>query len=319
MKVPTPYLLNKFYSYSYEPSYRRHDGTYNAGCPVCKEGKSLGKKKRLFLYPESNTLHCFNCNKTWGALNWIKQVASLDYEEIEDELISGKFSVDVFERNPNYVEKTKKQLPDLPFDSINIFDSIQQKFYEKNYNFKTALNYIKARKLDVAINKSPNLFISLTDYIHKNRICIPFYDTSKNLVFYQSRSVGDVDPKYLGKRGYEKTVFGIDRVDLNIPYLFITEGPIDAMFIKNGISCAGLTLTNHQQTQFMDFPFHKKIWILDNPKFDQSAKDKITELIDMGETVFKWLDSMPYKDFNEMAMFENLIEIDYNNIINNLY
>ena len=77
MRLPETYVLNKFYAYAHDPSYRKHDSTYNAGCPVCKEGKSLGKKKRLFYYPESNTFHCFNCSKTWSAYSWITNVCNL--------------------------------------------------------------------------------------------------------------------------------------------------------------------------------------------------------------------------------------------------
>jgi hypothetical protein len=68
LKIPESYLLNKFYSYSHEPSFKKYEGTYNAGCPVCREGKSLGKKKRLFYYPKTQSFYCFNCNKSWNGL-----------------------------------------------------------------------------------------------------------------------------------------------------------------------------------------------------------------------------------------------------------
>jgi GDP-L-fucose synthase len=61
--------------------------------------------------------------------------------------------------------------------------------------------------LDRAVNRTSNLYISLSDFIHKNRLCIPFYDRNKKVVFYQSRSLDNTNPKYLGKSGYEKTIF----------------------------------------------------------------------------------------------------------------
>lgn len=317
-RLPETYVLNKFYAYSYEPMFRTHDGTYNAGCPVCKEGKSLGKKKRLFYYPESNTFHCFNCSKTWSAYSWVKTVCNITKEELDYEVATNDFSIDVEKKSIFNILK-KKELPDLPYDSINLFDNIQQSFYSKNIDFANALQYIRDRRLETAVNRSPNLFISLTDIIHKNRVCIPFYDRNNKIVFYQTRVVDNSEPRYLGKQGYEKTLFGIERVDNNIPYIFIFEGPIDAMFVKNGVSAAGIVLTDKQEKQLAEFPFHRKIWILDNPKFDETADTKTRELVMKQEKVFKWPLGMSYKDFNQKCIFEELDEISYQVILDNLY
>ena len=319
MRLPETFVLNKFYAYSYDPVFRKHDGTYNAGCPVCKEGKSLGKKKRLFYYPESNTFHCFNCSKTWTAYSWITRVCNLTKEELDSEIISNNFSLDVEKRAIINSGNKKKNIPDLPYDSINLFDDTQRQFYSNNSEFKKALQYIQERKLDTAINKSPNLFISLTDALHKNRICIPFYDFNKKVVFYQTRCLDNSIPRYLGKLGHDKTLFGIERIDPYNPAIFIFEGPIDAMFVKNGIAAAGLNLTETQEKQLASFPFHEKIWVLDNPKLDKTAEEKTREFIKDNKKVFRWKDNMPYKDFNEMAVKENLNEIGYKVILDNLY
>lgn len=318
MRLPETFVLNKFYQFSYDPTYRKHDGTYNAGCPVCKEGKSLGKKKRLFFYPESNTFHCFNCSQTWSAFKWIKDVCHMSKDEIDNEVYTGDFSIDI-NKKLEQISFTKRELPDLPHDSINLFDELQCKFYSNNNDFVSVYEYTRGRRLLSAINRPPNLFVSLTDFVHKNRLCIPFYDRDKNLPFYQTRCVDNSEPRYLGKRGYDKTIFGIDRVDNDIPYIFIFEGPIDAMFVKNGVSAAGLSLSTIQEKQLQEFPLHKIIWVLDNPKFDDAANQKTLELLQDGKKVFKWKDGMSYKDFNLMSMSEDLDEIDYNIIVNNLY
>lgn len=319
MRLPETFVLNKFYAYSHDPVFRKHDGTYNAGCPVCKEGKSLGKKKRLFYYPESNTFHCFNCSKTWTAYSWITRVCNLTKEELDYEISSNDLSLDVGNK-VDFVNITKKKdLPDLPYDSINLFDETQQRYYSDNKDFKKALIYIKERRLHTAINKSPNLFISLTDVIHKNRICIPFYNLNKRIIFYQTRCLDNSIPRYLGKMGYDKTLFGIERIDPYLPVIFIFEGPIDAMFVKNGVSAAGLNLTETQEKQLQGFPFHEKIWVLDNPKFDKTAEEKTKEFVMQKRKVFKWKDGMSYKDFNAMCMFEEIDEIDPKTIIESLY
>jgi hypothetical protein len=305
-------------TYAIEPEFKKHTGQYNAACPVCKEGKSLGRKKRLWYYPKTNTFHCFNCNRTWSALNWVKQITGMSYEEIQYEISTNDFSIDVLKKEDRNFTK-KKNIPDLPYDSINVFDETQQNFYIKNAAFKKALQYVTDRRLKTAVNKSPNLFISLTDSVHANRLCLPFYDRNKKVIFYQTRALDNTEPRYLGKVGYEKTVFGIDRVDVNIPYIFIFEGPIDSMFVKNGVAVAGINLTKTQSIQLAEFPFHKRIWILDNPSYDSTAKDKIKELLKKNETIFSWKVGCGYKDFNEWAIAEDLDEIDLDKIVKNVW
>lgn len=317
-KIPSQYVLNKFLSFSIDPIHRKSDNTYNAGCPVCREGKSLGKKKRLFFYPESNTFHCFNCSKTWSSFTWITQVCGLSKDEMDSEILTNDNFISIDKRLLGVLNQNKKQIPDLPYDSINLFDESQINFYNKNLYFDKALKYIKERRLYCAINKPNNLYISLSDFLHKNRLCIPFYDRNKKIVFYQTRSLDNTNPKYLGKAGHEKTIFNLDKIDINFPYIFIFEGPIDSMFVKNGVAAAGLTLTKTQNIQLSEFPFHKRIWVLDNPIIDESSKNKISELLTRGEKVFRW-NSGSYKDFNEMAMFEELNEISSDFILNSLY
>lgn len=317
-KIPENYVVNKLYSYAHEPVYRRHDNTYNAGCPVCKEGKSLGKKKRLFYYPTSNTFHCFNCSKTWSAYSWILSVCNITKEEMDEEIQQNSSSVDVLKKINLPILKNKN-IPDLPYDSINVFDEIQQSYFTKYKDFYNVLQYVVQRKLHTAINKSPNLFTSLTDKVHKGRLCIPFYDRNNKVLFYQSRSVNGSEPRYMGKYGSDKTIFGIERVDPNIPYIFMFEGPIDAMFVKNGVGLAGLTLGEKQRNQLNEFPFHKKIWVLDNPKFDETASNKIKELVKAGNMVFRWPLGMSHKDFNEMAIADEIDEIPYKVITENIY
>ena len=314
-KVSSNLLLEKFYTYVGNPTYNKFTGIYNGSCPVCREGKSWLKKKRLFHYPDTGTFYCFNCSKSWNSYSWLGEVAGMTKEEIDlhsdsDEVVKKEIFLD---EEPLY----KRSNNSLPHDSINLLDKRQQDFYRSNSTFIKAVEYLKKRKLDLAINKSPSYFISFTDFIHKNRICIPYYDDNK-IVFYQTRSIDGTEPRYLNKIGCDKTLFGIERVDSSIDYIFLFEGPLDASMVKNGVSVAGLTLTEKQQKQLLKFPFHKKIWIIDNPAYDQAAKKNTINLLERGNSVFNWK-NIPYKDFNEWCVKENTSEIPFDVILNNLY
>lgn len=317
MHLPESYVLSKFFSHAGEPTHRKFEDVYNAGCPICREGSSWGSKKRLYYYPTSNSFYCFNCSRSWSALNWICEVSNLSKDEIFSEIRENRTSFDVKNKFETYSNKATKPISDLPHDSINLYNSTQKLFYLKNKNFSNACEYIQKRKLDVAINRSPSLYFSLTDFIHKNRLCIPFYDRNKKIIFYQTRCLDNSQPKYLGKRGSDKSIYGIEKINSDLDYIFIFEGPIDSMFVKNGVSAAGLTLNQFQKKQLNEFSFHKKIWVLDNPMFDETAKLKTKELIEKNCSVFLWKKDMKYKDFNDWAVQENLNEIPYELIVSN--
>jgi hypothetical protein len=316
-QIPSNYLLEKFYTYAGAPSYNKFTKVYCGSCPVCREGKSWLKKKRLFFYPTTNSFYCFNCTKSWNSYTWLYAVTGMTKEEIHAEVRSGDSSRDI-SQEINKKKTFNRQSMLLPHDSINLNELQQRSYYGSNVYVKAALGYIERRKLNTAVNRNPAYYISLTDNFHSNRLCIPYYDTDKKIVFYQTRSLDGTEPRYLNKVGCDKTLFGIERIDPNLDYIFLFEGPIDAMMVKNGVAVAGLTLTESQKRQLAQFPFHQKIWVLDNPKMDKAASDNTKKITIEGEKVFRWLDK-PYKDFNEWAVAENLNEIDYNIIIENLY
>ena len=186
----------------------------------------------------------------------------------------------------------------------------------------------KERRLLTAINKPQSLWFSRNDFVHKNRIIIPFYDNNK-IIFYQSRKLKqnkkDTKPKYLSKIGADKTVFNIDKVNNTLDYMFIFEGPIDSFFVKNGVAVGGISkgrscFTKRQEQQIIQKPFHKRIWLLDNQHCDETAKEKTQSLLSQGEECFIWpKELLKFKDFNDLCIKVNRDEISSRFIIKNSY
>jgi hypothetical protein len=318
LKIPEQYIINKFFQYSGFPVYKPSIRAYNACCPVCKEGHSWGKKKRLFYFPRKEQLYCHNCNKGWSPIGWIKQVCDMSYSEIRAEVLSNtseKLELDINEVSISNVQQKSET---LPRDSINLYDKNQVEYYKSSDVIRKSLHLIKTRLLHKAINKSNALYVSLNDYVHKNRLCIPFYDLSGRIIFYQTRKIlNDDSPKYLSKMHEEKSVYGIQNIDVSFPYIFILEGPIDAMFVKNGVAICGTAMTKTQERQLQQFPTHKIIWCLDNQNLDKTSAEKTQKLVSRGEFVFKWPVDIQYKDFNEYCVAENVYQIDTSLILNN--
>jgi len=309
------YIVTKFYQFAGFPRYNRLAKSYNGCCPTCREGKSWGKKRRLYYIPKKNIIFCHNCGLNLRPVKWIQQVAGMTYVEIMRE--NGTMAVREIDNKDVEFERPITEPDILPKDSINLFDISQINFYKNNPIVVNCLKIIKDRRLDTACNKPSALFVSLNDPVHKNRLTIPFYDLDEKIAHYQSRTVvqqkNKVYPKYLSKQQSEKSLFGINRVREDSKYIFVTEGPIDAFFIKNGVAVAGITeskgdpFTKRQKEQLSSFPLHEIIWVLDNQFVDSASKKKTTYLLNLGYRVFLWPEKFKkIKDINEFCIVKNI-------------
>jgi hypothetical protein len=237
-------------------------------------------------------------------------------------------TVDIDDLNSDNQKIKKQTTYDLPSDCIDLEDEFQISYFKSNKIIQKATELLKSRRLLTAINRPNKFYISLNDYIHANRLIIPFYDENNKIVFYQSRKLLESDnkAKYLSKRNSERTLFNVDKIDENIPYVFVTEGPIDSTFIKNGVALAGIsekgsdTFTSKQKEQIRLFPFHQIIFVLDNQWSDNASKSKTSFLIESGKNVFIWpKEYKKFKDINDVCVSFNMDEFPYKFILKNTY
>ena len=331
LTLPESYVVQKLYQHAGYPKYKKINNVYEAGCPMCMEGHSWGKKRRLYYIVKNHVICCHNCGWYSSPLKWIKHVAQMTSEEIEYELTTGEYQyVEIKVNDVTNTTPLSSISESLPRDSINMFDTQQLRYYKDNQIVKKCLNLIASRRLDTAINKPKALYVSLTDKIHKNRLCFPFYDTKGDITHYQTRAVENKDmqdrPKYLSKLNSQKTIFNFNNINTTSDNIYIFEGPIDSFFVNNGVAVAGIqessqkSLTGAQQQMLATKPLMNKIWVLDNQWVDQASRLKTKNLIESGETVFIWPDNLKqFKDFNDMCMHYTLDAIEENFITKNMY
>jgi hypothetical protein len=328
--LPQDYVVQKFYQYAGFPKYKKLTRVYEASCPICREGKSWGKKKRCYYLTEDNVICCHNCGWFGSPLNWIKQVTGLSVSEIYKEVQNYDIlPVDILKEEIKAVKVIEQQT--LPLDSINLFDESQVEFYKNNRVVRDALELIKSRRLSTAINRPDTIWLSLTDKVHKNRIIIPFYDVNKNIIFYQSRAIYSKDtklrPKYLGKINGERSLYNLHKISPDLDYIFIFEGPIDSFFVKNGTAVAGIQEQSHksfsllQETQISSFRMYTKIWVLDSQWTDRASRIKTEKLLDSGERVFIWPEEIgtKFKEINELCITANRDSLDPDLFIKHSY
>jgi hypothetical protein len=316
-KIPSEYIIQKFYQYAGYPKFKKISNVYEGGCSLCREGNSWGRKRRLYYIVDDDAICCHNCGWYGNPFKWIMTAGQLTAHEIYREIEESDYGyLDI-----DAVEYTKLEVDHLPKDSINLFDKTQIEYFKNNEIIKKAQQYIEDRRLSTAVNRCNDFWISLSDFIHKNRLIIPFYDENNKIIYYQSRGILKDDlkfkPKYLSKTNGDRSVFNYNKIDNDLGHIFIFEGPIDSCFVRNGIAIAGIqensnkSFSKIQEVQINKLMFMDKIWVLDSQWLDNASRLKTKKLIQDNQKVFIWPKSIGqiFKDFNAMAVHYDLNKI----------
>lgn len=322
MVLQEQYIVEQIHENARRVKQMRASRVYNFECPICNEGKSRGKKRRGYYIPEQNTICCHNCHWKSNPIKWIQEVTNKSFYEIKDENSKFYSSAEyIIERSEN-ITKTSS-FSTLPEDSINLYSETEVSYYINNDKVKSVIDYCKKRKLFTARNKPDALYFSLKDKIYKDSLCFPFFNRQNKIDFFQVREMGiPKGSKYRGKLNAEKSIFNVNKIDPNFPYIFMFEGPIDSMFVNNGVALAGVSLTHLQKQMLAEFPFHQKIWVLDNQHIDNTAKDITLKLLEQGQDVFIWPKKYSsFKDLNELCCHYDIdgigAKIILDNVVNN--
>ncbi len=324
IEIPTEFIIEKIYELARNVKPKDTHQIYNFSCPVCNEGKSKNKRRGFYIVKE-NYFYCQNCQKSWSPANWIMEVDHITFKQLVKDASEYDNTLNEVLHKHTITENatTDKQIktPSLPYDCINLSDPVQLQYHHNSKEVQFCLRYIKSRRLDTATNRPRNFYISLTDEIHKNRLCIPFYDASGKIIYYQTRALYDKDAaiaKYFCKKGSDKSLYGMNNISSDLEYIFIFEGPIDSMFCKNGVAACGLSLSRFQEEQLDKYRLFGKIWVLDNQLENPDVYKKYQELIDKGENVFFWpKDFSGYKDMNDVCVATEKNHIPPKFIMNN--
>lgn len=322
-KIHSDIVASYFKQYCGGVKFRKDIKAYFGSCVICREGKSWLKKKRCYYFPDKESIYCHNCGWSSHVNTWLRKVTGKSYHEL---LKEGSNYIPEF----NVIEITsQKKVPSLPKDCINLFDPVQVKFYQNNAVVKQAIQFLKDRRIIEAVNKPKAMYVSLTDYIHKNRIIIPYFDNDGGVQFYQSRTLlkEDVNPRYMSKCNGIKSVFGINNVTNKTANVYIFEGPINAMFVENGLAVSGIQessdilYTAFQTQEMQKVLFYNKIWVLDSQWIDSASYKKTERLLKLGETVFIWPEAIgkQCKDFNDLAILKKVNIIAEKFILSSIY
>jgi transcription elongation factor Elf1 len=297
-------------SYKLRNFKKKNDYYWNFSCPICGDSKKNELKARGFVYKNQDRLvyKCHNCGVSTSIGNLLKQLDPLLYSEY------------VLER---YKENTSKHTPHAKIEEVVPLitnpvsvDLVKAGAQPLQLN-QEALQYVISRKIPQERWKDlyyapkfkefvNNLKYTFTDTKYDApRLIIPFFDKDDKCIALQGRAFGTEQPKYITIKldQSQEKIYGIDRMD-HTKRIYVTEGPIDSMFIPNGIAVAGAGF----DTKFIQAIKDNATLIMDNEPRSKEICKFIEKLIDEDYAVCLWPDTIEHKDINEMVMHGKSIE-----------
>ena len=268
---------------------------YNFRCPICGDSQKHKNKARGYFYQvKTNTNYkCHNCGASLSFNNFLKQIDSTLHKQYTLEKFkeghTGKSFV-VDEPTFDFKKPIFKRKLDLP----------------KASEVPIAKKYLEKRMLDPEKFYFTNKFQEWTntqkqtfDTIHRDesRIIIPMYDTDRNLIGFQGRSLGPNSVKYITVMLDDDApkIYGLDQIRGGAP-VFVTEGPFDSTFIRNSIAMCGA------DADVSRWGISDPVWIYDNEPRNVEIVKRIQAAISSKQAVVIWPSNILEKDINDMVI-----------------
>ena len=294
---------------------KKTDYLFNFRCPHCGDSQKSKTKARAYLYRVKNDMFfkCHNCGQGQNLANFIKFVDPKLYEQYLLERYKKSAPATPkpkFDFKPTkFTDQTPiddlKSIKDLPEDHpARLYcdnRKIPEKYFDKLFlsdKFMTLVNEVK-----------PNTYKITKDH---PRLIIPFYDTTGKVFAFQGRAFGKEQPKYLTIKLDEnkQKVYGLDKVNFQQP-IYITEGPIDSLFIDNCLAAGGADLFLKNK-----IPNENITYIFDNEPRNKEIVKRMYKVIEQDFNVVIWPEDLQLKDVNDMIM-SGLTKFELQDIISN--
>jgi len=280
---------------------KKKDDLYNFRCPLCGDSQKNKSKSRGYVYRKGNNYFfmCHNCGASTSFYNFLKQVDPNLLEQYSLELY--KASANTNSPEPTFSELTvkptfKKSL-DLPKIS-ELSDEHFAKQYVINRSIPTTMysNLYYAEDFKALVD---SFGVDKDIIAGDKRLVIPFHDKEGNITGFQGRSLSDSKIRYITIKLTDEgpRMFGIDRVNEQ-EKIFVFEGPIDSMFVKNAVAVASSALES--AAEYLDKS--KIVLVYDNEPRNKEIVKLMEKAIDNHFNVVIWPAMITDKDVNDMIL-----------------
>lgn len=279
---------------------------YNFRCPICGDSSKNKIKARGYIFAKKNNYFymCHNCGASMSFYNFLDKVdASVLKEYSLERYKNGEDGRGSNSPKPEFelAKNTPVFKKRLPLPSVA---SLPEGHYAKTY--------VEGRKIPESQMASLYFAEDFKDFVEVQmeiekdgliekdpRLVIPFYDEDKNLVAFQGRALGNSKLRYITVKMSDEGIklFGLDRINKEED-VFVTEGPIDSMFLENAVATADATLTN--AAKYIDKS--KLILVYDNEPRNKDICRHMEKAIEEHYRIVIWPEMIEEKDINEMVL-----------------
>ena len=268
---------------------------YNFRCPICGDSQKHKNKARGYFYQvKTNTNYkCHNCGASLSFNNFLKQIdptlhKQYTMEKFKDGFTGKNFVVE--EPKLDFKKPVFKSKLDLP----------------KASEIPAAKDYLEKRKVDSTqfyyaskFKKWVNTKKQTFDFIKKDesRIIIPMYDTERNLIGFQGRSLVPNSVKYITVMLNEEApkVYGLDKINKG-ETIYVVEGPFDSTFVSNSVAMCG------SDSSLACLEGSSIVFVYDNEPRNKEIVGRIEKCINRGDRVIIWPTIIVDKDINDMVL-----------------
>ena len=288
----------------------KNENTLNHRCPYCGDSQKNQYKARGFHFTvgQNFVYKCHNCGKSTSSVNFLKDHFPVIHREYIKEWLqeSGKKPRTKKTRSANDFKFTPREelLNMKRIDLTAICFPANEKQVAKDFLNSRGIPESKIQDLWFVPHAQTlsHLSSKYKDRVLGDdpRIVIPFFNESGELVGISGRAINDSPLRYLTMRFLDDVplIYNLNNVDTT-KTVFVTEGPIDSLFLPNAISVGGSDFK-----KIDDSIKENAILIYDNEPRNTEILKKINEVIDLGWSVCIWDDRRvsDIKDINDMVL-----------------
>jgi len=294
--------------YEYVPGVKRvGHNKLNFRCPICGDGRKSTSHRGWF-YIDTGSYFCWNAGcpaneSGMSGLKFLAAVSGKSIPEVKEELIS---RANAFSKRGSLYEVKPLSSVFNDEETDDRKTCVIEKVKDGEWTDELPVfvrEYIEKRRLDEA-SFLPSWFKFYYDKKLK-RLVIPWSDD-----YYQERTVMKSqwrEDKYKFPLGIEKPLFGLETIDPEFKFIFILEGVLDSVWVKNGVAAGSLRLSRHQRELLQPYENEYKIvWMPDNQHSDKSSYEKTLKIIREHpyEDVFIWPEVLKkFKDVNDTVVY----------------
>lgn len=280
---------------------RKSNKLFNFRCPFCGDSQKNKWKARGYVYDIKGNLNfkCHNCGHSTSLGGLLQHI---------DPFLFKQFKIEKFtEGHSNTVPKqVKAELDFTPkFKPKSILDELMTKVDTLDEDHPAKL-FCKKRQIPVEklkelyyiedVQNLEQLSDKYKDRIIGNepRLVIPFYSAKDQLIGVTCRALGNERLRYITlKINDEPLVYNLDKIDKS-KTVFVTEGPLDSMFLPNAIAVGGSDLKRVTDLNL------DAVYVFDNQPRNKELVNIMNSMTDYKMVV--WPKNIEEKDINDMVI-----------------